>query len=234
MANTSSSGSSSEDEEQGRVKQPNSEMEDLFGSDVDSEEEEAELEFKASGVTSDHHHHQLDQHMTPPRSSSGVHDDEHRDVLCLPDGPKNEATLTTTELCLVKMPNIITIRAREYTPENIEQEMDECSQDKAMYQNAIRWRNAPATVASGLLSGATAMRKQTNAKLVEWDDGSLTLYIGKEMFAVSKHQVSNGFVFVNQTSRPEEEEGRRASTGEEGRCVCVWSWDSIVQKTLKP
>ncbi len=86
----------------------------------------------------------------------------------------------------IKLPNFLSVEARPFDPETYEDEnpkgdaLDEEGKTRVRLkvENTLRWRYEKD--ADGNLI------KQSNAKMVKWSDGSMSLYLGDEIFDVYK------------------------------------------------
>ncbi|KAI9992969.1 hypothetical protein PInf_015010 [Phytophthora infestans] len=176
------------------------EMEDLFGSDYDSEEEE----FKASGVKESpardggRSNEDLFGDEAGDRSASGGGDGDngYSDNMWLPKTPKAPKT---AKYFISKMPNILRLVPEPYTKEAIRAEMDNPS-DETLYRNYVRWRykRDPAT-GRVLLDDKTKLPlRESNSKLVQWEDGTFSMFVGKEALTLSRQKLANSFLFVNE------------------------------------
>jgi RNA polymerase-associated protein LEO1 len=191
--NTSAKAGGSSDDDQDKEK----EMEDLFGSDYDSEEEE----FKASGVKESPVRDEnrgasqdlyAEDHGVSHHGGSG-----HSNEIWLPKTPKPSKT-TTSFVC--KMPNILRLVPEAYTKQAIEEEMSNPS-DEMLYRNYVRWRYQRDEEGKVKIDPVTRKPlRESNAKVVQWEDGSLTLFVGKEALNLSRQKIPNSFLFVNEVS----------------------------------
>ena len=88
------------------------------------------------------------------------------------------------EFHFVKLPNFLSVEPRPYDPHTYEDEIDEEeTQDeegrarlKLKVENTIRWRTS--------FDKEGNAYKESNARMVRWSDGSLSLYLGSEVFDV--------------------------------------------------
>merc|ERR1712029_978147 len=104
------------------------------------------------------------------------------------------------EIHFVKLPNFLSVDCRPFDPETYEDEIeDEYSLDeegrarlKLKVENTIRWR-------IGFDAEGKATR-ESNARMVKWSDGSMSLYLGDEIFDVTKHPLQGDFnhLFIRQ------------------------------------
>lgn len=87
------------------------------------------------------------------------------------------------QLYLVRLPNILQFQPRPFDPETFEDDDgagDEEEGSKARAENAVRWRET-----------ATGER-QSNARLVRWSDGSMTLHVGGEVLLAQQVPIPEG------------------------------------------
>jgi len=106
------------------------------------------------------------------------------------------------EMHFVKLPNFLSVEQRPFDPENYEDELDEDSsqqQDeegrnrtKLKVENTIRWRTVEDEEGNPV--------RQSNARIVKWSDGSLSLHLGNEIFDVHKQPLQSDFnhLFIRQ------------------------------------
>merc|ERR1712029_1018089 len=104
------------------------------------------------------------------------------------------------EIHFAKLPNFLSVDCRPFDPETYEDEIeDEDSLDeegrarlKLKVENTIRWR-------IGFDAEGKATR-ESNARMVKWSDGSMSLYLGDEIFDVTKQPLQGDFnhLFIRQ------------------------------------
>ena len=88
------------------------------------------------------------------------------------------------EFHFVKLPNFLSVEPRPFDPETYEDEIDEeetldeegRARLKLKVENTIRWRTAFDKEGNAF--------KESNARMVKWSDGSLSLYLVGEVFDV--------------------------------------------------
>lgn len=158
-----------------------------------SSDYESEEEFKASGVKES----QIPRDERPallPTENAPIEDGSRRRPVLYNDRmelPAISRPAETKTPFVVKMPNILRIRSDECNTISLEEEQQEADiDDTALYRNTIRWR----------FKDETKKERETNTKLVQWDDGSYSLFVGSEVLSVSRQTIGNSFVFHNQTS----------------------------------
>lgn len=107
-----------------------------------------------------------------------------------------------SKLYYVKLPNFLSIGTHEYDPNTYEDEIDEDeavdsegrARLKLKVENTIRWRK--------FKDKNGAEQVQSNARVVEWSDGSLSLYLGSEIFDVNEKSIGEcSHLFTRQGIR---------------------------------
>lgn len=100
------------------------------------------------------------------------------------------------EMHLVKMPNFLSVETRPFDPNFYEDELDEDeildeegrTRLKLKVENTIRWR------ISKIPDGD--MVHESNARIVRWSDGSLSLHLGDEIFDIHKVDIQSDFNYL--------------------------------------
>ncbi|KAF4101624.1 RNA polymerase-associated protein LEO1 [Onychostoma macrolepis] len=105
-----------------------------------------------------------------------------------------------SELYFVKLPNFLSVEPRPFDPQYYEDEFeDEEMLDeegrtrlKLKVENTIRWRSRRDEEGNEL--------KESNARIVKWSDGSMSLHLGNEVFDVYKAplQGDHNHLFIRQ------------------------------------
>nr|CAG4641973.1 EOG090X0BPX [Eurycercus lamellatus] len=105
-----------------------------------------------------------------------------------------------TEFHFVKLPNFLSVEPRPYDAQTYEDELeDEETLDeegrarlKLKVENTIRWRTAFDKDGNAF--------KESNARMVKWSDGSLSLHLGSEIFDVYRQplQGDHNHLFIRQ------------------------------------
>lgn len=107
-----------------------------------------------------------------------------------------------SKLYYVKLPNFLSIDTREYDPNFYEDEIaDDEKMDnegrarmKLKVENTIRWRKV--TNSDG------DEETQSNARVVEWSDGTMSLYLGSEIFDLNEKSIGEcSHLFIRQGLR---------------------------------
>ncbi|CAH0473886.1 unnamed protein product [Peronospora belbahrii] len=223
--NNNKTGVTSLKKETSSNKDKDKEMEDLFGSDYDSEEEE----FKASGVKESparDNNRSNDGHFVDEavdRSTlggAGDGDSNYSDNMWLPRTPKAPKT---AKYFISKMPNILRLVPEPYTKEAIKAEMDNPS-DETLYRNYVRWRFKRDPVTGRVLLDETTKLplRESNAKLVQWEDGTFSMFVGKEALTLSRQKLTNSFLFVNEmaSDSPHFQDSDDVVAGQESVLEC--------------
>lgn len=106
------------------------------------------------------------------------------------------------EIHFVKLPNFLSVEPRPFDPEQYEDEnpkgdaIDEEGKTrvKLKVENTIRWRYEKDSEGN--------LTKESNARLIKWSDGSMSLHLGNEIFDVYKSlmQGDHNHLFVRQGS----------------------------------
>jgi len=84
----------------------------------------------------------------------------------------------------VKLPNFLSVEPRPFDPSTYEDEIDDeetldeegRARLKLKVENTIRWREK--------FNDEGVFVKQSNARMIKWSDGSLSLHLGDEIFNV--------------------------------------------------
>uniref|UniRef100_A0A6P7H0P6 Another transcription unit protein n=1 Tax=Diabrotica virgifera virgifera TaxID=50390 RepID=A0A6P7H0P6_DIAVI len=90
------------------------------------------------------------------------------------------------DIHFVKLPNFLSVETRPFDPETYEDEIDEeetldeegRARLKLKVENTIRWKES--------MDDEGNMKKESNARIVRWSDGSYSLHLGSEIFDVYK------------------------------------------------
>ncbi|KAF0690828.1 Aste57867_17816 [Aphanomyces stellatus] len=185
------------------------EMTELFGSDYDSEEE-----FKASGIKEDPVRNDNRDDDSPVRNTSAQRhrdsafgassyrevDDAHHDELRIPRAPK---VPSKADVFFTRPPNVLRFVPDAYTAESIKKEKAETG-DEGIYRNYVRWRYKLDDEGRITVDPKTGLpNRESNARIVKWDDGSYTMFVGDEVLTLTQQKVANSFVFVNEQSTDE-------------------------------
>lgn len=104
------------------------------------------------------------------------------------------------DINFVKLPNFLSVETRPFDPETYEDEIDEeetldeegRARLKLKVENTIRWRD--------VLDDEGNVKKESNARIVRWSDGSYSLHLGSEIFDVYRQplQGDHNHLFIRQ------------------------------------
>lgn len=104
------------------------------------------------------------------------------------------------EVHFVKLPNFLSVDCRPFDPEHYEDEIeDEDSLDeegrarlKLKVENTIRWKIG--------FDEKGNTKRESNARIVKWSDGSMSLHLGSEIFDVYRQPLQGDFnhLFIRQ------------------------------------
>jgi len=106
-----------------------------------------------------------------------------------------------SEIHFVKLPNFLSVDTHQYDPNSYEDEIDDDdildeegrARLKLKVESTIRWRRFPDE--DGIL------REESNARIVKWSDGSMSLHLGSEIFDIHKQSLmagDNNHLFIRQ------------------------------------
>ncbi|CAL8103431.1 unnamed protein product [Calicophoron daubneyi] len=106
------------------------------------------------------------------------------------------------EMHLVKMPNFLSVETRPFDPNFYEDELDEDevldeegrTRLKLKVENTIRWRMVKTPEGD--------VTHESNARIVRWSDGSLSLHLGDEIFDIHKVDIHSdyNYLFIREGS----------------------------------
>ncbi|XP_060517349.1 another transcription unit protein [Cylas formicarius] len=104
------------------------------------------------------------------------------------------------DINFVKLPNFLSVETRPFDPETYEDEIDEeetldeegRARLKLKVENTVRWRE--------VVDKEGDVKKESNAKIVRWSDGSYSLHLGSEIFDVYRQplQGDHNHLFIRQ------------------------------------
>lgn len=104
------------------------------------------------------------------------------------------------DIHFVKLPNFLSVDTRPFDKDTYEDEIDEeetldeegRQRIKLKVSNTIRWRE--------YMDDNGEMIKESNARMVKWSDGSMSLHLGNEIFDVYKQplQGDHNHLFIRQ------------------------------------
>jgi RNA polymerase-associated protein LEO1 len=147
--------------------------------------------------------------------------------------PENATVLQTdrpnedVSVHITKLPNLVAIQPAAFD-EATYLDKEEESEYKGYVHNMIRWKYKYDESGEMLRDKAGNLVRESNSKLVKWDDGSYTLHIGTEVFNIQNINSTsnsfaglNGYIYLSQkaTFGNEEGEGREGPGGTVLECV---------------
>lgn len=104
------------------------------------------------------------------------------------------------DIHFVKLPNFLSVETRPFDQETYEDEIDEeetmdeegRQRIKLKVSNTIRWRE--------FMDNSGNVVKESNARVVKWSDGSMSLHLGNEIFDVYRQplQGDHNHLFIRQ------------------------------------
>ncbi|CAK9298982.1 unnamed protein product [Gordionus sp. m RMFG-2023] len=113
------------------------------------------------------------------------------------------------EMYFVKLPNFLSVEPKPFNAPTFEDEVsgflaapedeDNKTRLKLRVENTVRWRYANQNE-NDVNDFRTNSDKESNAKIIKWSDGSMSLQLGSEFFDIYKTQITNDFnhLFVRQ------------------------------------
>ncbi|VDP86207.1 unnamed protein product [Echinostoma caproni] len=139
------------------------------------------------------------------QSEGGDADQEPDETRIAVDFPLIRADLGK-EMYLVKMPNFLSVETRPFDPNFYEDELDEDevldeegrTRLKLKVENTIRWRYGQTPEGE--------LVHESNARIVRWSDGSLSLHLGDEIFDIHKVDIHSdyNYLFIREGSGLQE------------------------------
>ncbi|KAK3586624.1 hypothetical protein CHS0354_029505 [Potamilus streckersoni] len=108
----------------------------------------------------------------------------------------------------VKLPNFLSVETRPFDRDTYEDEIDEDevldeegrARCKLKVENTMRWRTVKDEEGNELKDEFDKPVRESNAKIVRWSDGSMSLHLGDEIFDVHAMPIQGDFnhLFVRQ------------------------------------
>ncbi|CAD5227768.1 unnamed protein product [Bursaphelenchus okinawaensis] len=163
---------------------------EIFGNALTSSDEEEGEDKKGKTEPTDEDSQRRLEAMRQLSASSDEEEGPRRQIMELRDSyPKMNINLGNTEPVFFRPPNFLSIEPKPFNshPEAYQREVDDDeiideegrARLKLRIENTIRWRwvKDPKT---------GEYKKQSNAKIVKWSDGTMSMYLGSEIFEVQK------------------------------------------------
>lgn len=108
----------------------------------------------------------------------------------------------------VKLPNFLSVETRPFDGATYEDEIDEDelldeegrARMKLKVENTIRWRKLKTEEGEDIIDDFGIPKKESNARIVRWSDGSMSLHLGEEIFDVHTMPIQGDYnhLFVRQ------------------------------------
>ncbi|KAI2492692.1 RNA polymerase II C-terminal domain phosphoserine binding [Fragilaria crotonensis] len=109
-----------------------------------------------------------------------------------------------TTLHITKLPNVVGIQPEPFDVDTFKPE-DEEAEYNGYVHNMIRWRYQKDKDGNFVRSRDGKLMRESNARLVKWDDGSMTLHVGSEVFLCDQRESGqsgypglNGYLYLSQ------------------------------------
>ncbi|XP_065053501.1 RNA polymerase-associated protein LEO1-like [Rhopilema esculentum] len=170
---------------------------DIFGEELDVSSDEEESAIQA--VPQQEQDIDEDEASDSQKEQQKTEKQPEEGVAIEVELPKVDTTIGD-EVFFVKMPNFLSIETKPFDSAFYEDEIDEDevldeegrARLKLKVENTIRWRNAKDSEGSDI--------KESNARVVRWSDGSLSLHLGNEIFDIFKMPIEGlqNHLFVQQ------------------------------------
>jgi|UniRef100_A0A7S4LN21 hypothetical protein len=93
------------------------------------------------------------------------------------------------KLYYVKIPQALHFEERPYDPSNLAKELERNHDRVITPDNVVRWRH---------MGDSGEEQVQSNARIVQWDNGDMHLFVGREVYDISKHSLGqdNNYLFA--------------------------------------
>ncbi|VEU20705.1 DEKNAAC101624 [Brettanomyces naardenensis] len=186
-------------------------IEDLFGDDEEEEgdgevgnEEKGEVEDEENDEVNNDDDEEEEVEAASSESAPSSPAELQRAELTLPRHPRSHSILDD-EVLMFNLPRFLSVDPEPFAPSNFEQQLNEFLQKekaegeekakeataatgikdsiqfkKLQLLNTIRWRYAKTSTGE--------LYKQSNAKIIEWEDGTMSLKIGNEYFEIRSNK----------------------------------------------
>eukprot|EP00930_Biecheleria_cincta_P085928 TRINITY_DN75292_c0_g1_i1.p1 TRINITY_DN75292_c0_g1~~TRINITY_DN75292_c0_g1_i1.p1 ORF type:complete len:439 (-),score=97.01 TRINITY_DN75292_c0_g1_i1:131-1447(-) len=193
--------------------------EELFGSEAESEPDEAEL-FGSEGEDGDDKAKPAEEGLPAPGTAvpSEISEMDERDIFgdVSDDEPEKEedvcitrrpAPPTNREFVTLRLPNVLAVdltsfRGKESIPQSMLEGYKEFNDTRLRPvlkllapENCVRWRFKKGADGEILTDETGRPQYQSNSRIVEWEDGSRTMYVGAESYDITDYPDKNLGVF---------------------------------------
>jgi RNA polymerase-associated protein LEO1 len=111
----------------------------------------------------------------------------------------------SVSLHMTKLPNLVAIQPEAFEPDQYDPDEEE-EQFKGFVNNMVRWRYKRDDAGDFVRDANGKLLRESNARIVKWEDGSYTMHIGNDVFEVDAHQSGapgafsglNGYIYLSQ------------------------------------
>ncbi|PAV77011.1 hypothetical protein WR25_00128 [Diploscapter pachys] len=207
---------SDEEEEDAQNNQPAAH--NVFGDDVSSDSERSEAEPPKRQADSDDEGNKSDASRKSDDSIQGIRmvpeeaeqEESQAPIIHQIEMSKAEVNFEDEEgQYFAKMPNFLSIETRPFDPENYDEDDDDDqlvdeegrNRLKLRVENTIRWRYAEPVGEGENVIPDEERKKESNSKIVKWSDGTMSLYLGNEIFEIQALPLTNyTHLYVRQSA----------------------------------
>lgn len=171
---------------------------DLFGGDVGdiSSDDEAQAKLKSD----DEKENEIIEKDILQEEEEQEHEEPAPETRIEVEIPRITTNLGK-EIHFIKLPNFLSVDTRPYDPQWYEDEIDEDevldeegrARLKLKVENTVRWRNRYDELGNQI--------RESNARIIRWSDGSLSLHLGSEIFDIHRQLLMQGdhnHLFIRQ------------------------------------
>ena len=116
-----------------------------------------------------------------------------------------------TTLHITKLPNLVGIQPEPFDVDTFKPEDEEAEYDGHVH-NMVRWRYKKDGNGNFIRKDGK-LQRESNARIVKWDDGSMTMHIGSEIFVCDQldskptYPGLNGYLYLSQKATFPTEDG---------------------------
>ena len=129
--------------------------------------------------------------------------------------PKTTKPASDVSMHITKLPNLIGFKTSAFDPDDYHPTIEEEDFGPSTVHNLVRWRYQKDDTGHLVRDEHDKLQRESNTRLVEWEDGSWTLHIGSEVFQVDSKDNStpdgfpglNGYMYLSQPATVDEEAG---------------------------
>lgn len=128
-------------------------------------------------------------------------------------------------LHMTKLPNLVGIQTQAFDPDTYHPAMEEDDFGQSVY-NLVRWRYRKDDTGNYVRDEQDRLLRESNSRLVQWEDGSYTLHIGNEAFEIDALKTAangfpglNGFIYRTQKAVLKTADDNERAAGTVLECV---------------